>query len=376
MDCIDCHNRVGHEVPTIDNAIDAQISAGSVSTDLPDIKRQARGDPVGRLCVRPPTADSRDRRAERLLRDALPARREGSSAEIDTAISSLQTTYRLLATPEMKADAATYPNNIGHQQSPGCFRCHDGAHYKIVDGKVSTETIPSQCSTCHTFPQIGENESGVLIGQRPTTHDDRLWVFDHKLSVTSADPTNQACARLPYAHLLRELPQDDRRQRLARLDGHRARDGRARHRRAGVRLLPRARLLRPMPRRSGSARRSGRNRPGAQRHRRGPAAAGLPEPRPAMSIAVARGRAARRSGSRSMRLRSWLEFPSPPFAAGVTPARCAPSRRRAVTVALRARPCSISPARRGGVSWSAATAKHRSGSFARTGASCAGLTKS
>jgi nitrate/TMAO reductase-like tetraheme cytochrome c subunit len=41
MDCIDCHNRIGHEVPTIDNALDAQIDAGSISTDLPDIKRQA-----------------------------------------------------------------------------------------------------------------------------------------------------------------------------------------------------------------------------------------------------------------------------------------------------------------------------------------------
>jgi hypothetical protein len=33
----------------------------------------------------------------------------------------------------------------------------------------------------------------VLIGERPATHDGRLWVFDHKLSVATADPTGQTC---------------------------------------------------------------------------------------------------------------------------------------------------------------------------------------
>jgi hypothetical protein len=179
-------------VPTIDNALDAQIDAGSISTDLPDIKRQA----LARLSQTYGSEDEADRAIASLrtfyeLRYPIVAR--DNAAQIDSAISALQTTYRLLDTPAMNANAATYPNNIGHQQSPGCFRCHDGAHYKIVNGKVSAETIPSQCSTCHTFPQIGQNESGVLIGQRPTSHDDRLWVFDHKLSVTSADPTSQTC---------------------------------------------------------------------------------------------------------------------------------------------------------------------------------------
>ena len=192
MDCIDCHNRVGHEVPTIDNAIDEQIDSGALSPTLPDIKRQA----LARLSQTYPSDAEADAALESLrayyaLRYPLVA--QDQSAQIDTAIHSLQTTYRLLDTPAMQADAATYPNNIGHQQSPGCFRCHDGAHYKVVNGKLSNETIPSQCSTCHTFPQIGPSELGVLIGERPSTHGDRLWVFDHKLSVSSADPTNQSC---------------------------------------------------------------------------------------------------------------------------------------------------------------------------------------
>ncbi|HEY6057812.1 MAG TPA: hypothetical protein VIV06_07255, partial [Candidatus Limnocylindrales bacterium] len=115
------------------------------------------------------------------------------AGDIDQAIESLKLVYRLVATPEMRVSAATYPDNIGHQTSPGCFRCHDGAHYRVVNGALTSETIPSQCATCHTFPQIGAVESGVLIGQRPTTHNDRLWVFNHKASVTSDDPANQTC---------------------------------------------------------------------------------------------------------------------------------------------------------------------------------------
>jgi nitrate/TMAO reductase-like tetraheme cytochrome c subunit len=192
MDCVDCHNRVGHETPSLSNAIDAQIDSGGISTSLPSIKQQA----MERLSAEyssQAAADEAIAEIRRYYTTKYPLVARDQAGQIDAAISSLETVYNLVATPEMGVSATTYPNNLGHQDSPGCFRCHDGAHYKIVNGQVTNETIPSQCSTCHTFPQIGANESGVLIGQRPDTHDDRLWVFDHKLSVTSADPTSQSC---------------------------------------------------------------------------------------------------------------------------------------------------------------------------------------
>ena len=112
---------------------------------------------------------------------------------INTGISELKTIYRLIATPDMKVSTATYPNNLGHQADPGCFRCHDGTHFKVVGGVVTTETIPSACATCHTFPEIGANTSAILIGQRPASHDDTLWVFNHKSEVASIDPSTTTC---------------------------------------------------------------------------------------------------------------------------------------------------------------------------------------
>jgi hypothetical protein len=38
----------------------------------------------------------------------------------------------------------TYPTNLGHVTSDGCFRCHDGNH-AAKDGS----TINSDCEYCH-----------------------------------------------------------------------------------------------------------------------------------------------------------------------------------------------------------------------------------
>jgi len=37
-------------------------------------------------------------------------------------------------------------NNIGHMDSPGCFRCHDDSH-KTKDGMA----IGQDCETCHAI---------------------------------------------------------------------------------------------------------------------------------------------------------------------------------------------------------------------------------
>jgi hypothetical protein len=48
----------------------------------------------------------------------------------------------------MKASWQAYPDNIGHKDWPGCFRCHDGNH-KTGDGKRVIKA--SDCNTCHTI---------------------------------------------------------------------------------------------------------------------------------------------------------------------------------------------------------------------------------
>ncbi len=192
MDCIECHNRVGHEVPRPGRVIDDSIAVGKISQDLPYIKR----DGVALVTADYPSLEAADQ-AIAGIRETYatkyPLVLEMRGQAVTEAIDELQRIYRLVATPEMKVSAATYPNNLGHQTAPGCFRCHDGAHYRVVDGRLTDETIPSACATCHTFPQVGSTVSDLLLLGEPTDHKDRLWVFDHRTKVSRLDPAGTTC---------------------------------------------------------------------------------------------------------------------------------------------------------------------------------------
>jgi hypothetical protein len=61
--------------------------------------------------------------------------------------------------PDMRVTWGTHPNNLGHNDSPGCFRCHDGSHTS-ADG----QTITNDCGACHNLLAVGEENPKVLEG--------------------------------------------------------------------------------------------------------------------------------------------------------------------------------------------------------------------
>lgn len=188
MDCIDCHNRIGHRVPSLAEAIDSSMESGLVSQTLPYIKQQATtvlgGDYTNAAAAETAIDGIRDFYATKY-----PLVVSQRSVVLDNAITELKMIYNLVATPEMRVSASTYPDNLGHKEYPGCFRCHDGSHFKVVKGQLTKEAIPSQCSTCHTFPQVGSSGAATsfLIGERPQSHTDRMWLFNHKALATNAN---------------------------------------------------------------------------------------------------------------------------------------------------------------------------------------------
>jgi nitrate/TMAO reductase-like tetraheme cytochrome c subunit len=193
MTCLGCHNRVGHQIPTPEQAVDAAIASGKIKASLPYVKRES----VALLQRNYATLAAADA-AIAGLRNTYAARYplvlDKQATAVDAAVDELKEIYREVATPEMKVQAKTYADNLGHQSSPGCFRCHDGAHYKVVKGRITKATIPSTCGTCHTFPQIGATVADVPLGEKPASHSAKLFVFDHKNSVTSSNPTGTSCA--------------------------------------------------------------------------------------------------------------------------------------------------------------------------------------
>ena len=193
LNCYDCHNRVGHDIPNPRTGLDYRLSTGVIDPSLPWIKREG----MRILWAGYPdeaTADAEIDRLGEFYALNYPDVYATKGAQIEAAKDELKVLYRLSATPEMRVTAATYANNIGHMDWAGCFRCHDGGHLKVVDGVATKETIPSTCNTCHTFPQIGPAVASLPLGQPPSTHtDDSLWVFNHKSVATSLDPGGQSC---------------------------------------------------------------------------------------------------------------------------------------------------------------------------------------
>ena len=57
----------------------------------------------------------------------------------------------------MRVTWNTYPNHLGHQNTPGCYRCHDNKH-KTDDG----EKVSKKCTTCHNVVVDEESDSKLL----------------------------------------------------------------------------------------------------------------------------------------------------------------------------------------------------------------------
>jgi hypothetical protein len=82
----------------------------------------------------------------------------------------------------------TFPDNVGHKDFPGCFRCHDGKHMN-----EKGEAIRLQCTLCHALPKVvGEN--GVRTVQStvspdltpPSSHEEPNWMHNHRTQIDSS----------------------------------------------------------------------------------------------------------------------------------------------------------------------------------------------
>jgi Cytochrome c3 len=151
MDCIDCHNRPAHVFPTANDAVEKSMALGTLSTKLPNIKRVA----VQAMLQKEITTDEL---AREKIAEFIKAKYK-DSPEVPATIAEVQKIYADSIFPERKADWRVYPNNIGHKDWPGCFRCHDDKHSTANGEKVRA----SDCTSCHTILSQGkESELGLL----------------------------------------------------------------------------------------------------------------------------------------------------------------------------------------------------------------------
>ncbi len=188
MNCTDCHNRVGHEIPTPGQAIDNSLAEGKISQSLPYIKRFGVAK-LGKSYKSVGEANHAIEGLQQVYAGRYPLVWQRHRRLVDGAVEQLKMLYQLVATPEMKSVAADYPNDFGHLTGPGCFRCHDGGHFEVgPNGRLTNKVIPWACTTCHTFPQAGRTVSSLALLGEPASHDSKLWVFNHKYDPRSLEP--------------------------------------------------------------------------------------------------------------------------------------------------------------------------------------------
>jgi hypothetical protein len=145
MDCMDCHNRPSHAMaPTPERAVNERMGTGEIPKTLPFVRRET----VKALKATYPSQEAADEGIARGLRefyrtqasDVYMSRRQ----DVEKAVQTATTIYRRNVFPEMNVQFGTYPNNIGHMDFPGCFRCHDDNHASKDGTKISQD-----CETCH-----------------------------------------------------------------------------------------------------------------------------------------------------------------------------------------------------------------------------------
>jgi len=178
MDCITCHNRITHRIYTPEESVDNALTLGQISQGIPKIRK------VGVDVLRSSYATQADTQVgiaklESYYKDNYPDYYGANKDKIDTAIAALQQIYADSVFIDQKVNWDAHPTNVGHIDSPGCFRCHDGKHLD-----ANQQAIRLECNLCHSIPKVAGSQDFVTNieisrGPEPESHHNPNWISLH-----------------------------------------------------------------------------------------------------------------------------------------------------------------------------------------------------
>lgn len=178
MDCITCHNRITHMILPPSDMVDQLMMRNVIAADIPEIHLKA----TQVLTDYPTIADGLAAIAK--LKDFYQTVHTDyyklNGDKVDAAIVAIQDAYQKSFFPDQKDDWQTHASNVGHKDSPGCFRCHDGKH---LDAKQ--QAIRLECNLCHSIPVVvGPDRFIANIeinrGVEPQSHLNANWLGQHR----------------------------------------------------------------------------------------------------------------------------------------------------------------------------------------------------
>lgn len=157
MDCVDCHNRPSHQYRLPGEEVDDAMHEGRIEKSLPYIKREAvrildqkfKSHEEARLTISTELRSFYEANYPELAKDRAVA--------IQQAGKVLGDIYSVNVFPSMNIWWNTYPDHIGHQETEGCFRCHN-RELKTVEG----DRITRKCGACHNVLAREEADPEIL----------------------------------------------------------------------------------------------------------------------------------------------------------------------------------------------------------------------
>jgi nitrate/TMAO reductase-like tetraheme cytochrome c subunit len=157
MQCVDCHNRPTHTFDLPDRAMDKSLALGEIAVTLPYIKKKGVEVLKGSYNTSKEATEKLPQAVISFYQQNYPDLYAKRSQDINQVGQAILAIYNRNVFPDLKVTWGTYPNNLGHTDFPGCFRCHDGSH-TTKDGK----TITQDCNTCHEPLAVEEVSPEIL----------------------------------------------------------------------------------------------------------------------------------------------------------------------------------------------------------------------
>jgi hypothetical protein len=157
MQCADCHNRSGHSFETPEQAVDGAMATGLIPATLPWAHKTSIEILKANYASDEDAASKIPAAFAAFYAAKYPALASSRGADISSAGKALAARYARNVFSDLKVTWGTYPDNLGHADGAGCFRCHDGSH-----ATPDKKTITQDCNTCHNPLAVEETSPEVL----------------------------------------------------------------------------------------------------------------------------------------------------------------------------------------------------------------------
>lgn len=178
VDCITCHNRITHSIPSPEATVDTALYTGVISDSLPFVRKVA----IDALMAEYTDQDAANSAFDQLnayYKEKYPDVYTSKKDAVNQLVTFLKSTYAQTHFPDQKLAWNTHPNNTGHTDSPGCFRCHDGKHLN-----ANQQVVRMECNLCHSIPSVNDPSQfvanvSIVRGAEPASHTNSAWIALH-----------------------------------------------------------------------------------------------------------------------------------------------------------------------------------------------------